>query len=645
MSKLSHLLMLSVVSASIAARAASVDEAPIGEAVERHLPSDDLFMQWVQDPQRVESEQGDTLETRETITDELETIKLGNLVAPIRFESGVANIPDTTVKSLSEILDRMRDRINVRLHLIGHADNRPLSPRLAAIYGDNAGLSRERAGEVAEYFQTALALPPEAISYAWEGDTQPVATNLTEEGKALNRRVEVEVWYDQLKERVALEEVLVPHEIERLKVCRMETVCKLRYVEGHARRAKVQNLISPLHYEEETIDVGPQFIEQVRQALENLGDKQNVVVRFIGYTDDQALNERNERIYATHVGLSKARARRVALALQDNLNIPTTAIESDGRGTSRPMASNETALGRSLNRRVEVEFWYDDPLQELPDEPQLCPESAGAELVTRVYDPPWGSIDNIEFSNGQPVVPSGFEAELARAMADVKDRTNPRVRFVGYTRNEGLARRTALVYGDDIGLSSSRARRAMEVVDELMEIDDSQLEFEGRGYVHSRDVVNDGFIQGDDSHVSVEVLYDELAILDDYEGVDITRITRELTPQNPLGLNLMRITVDGEPIDDPQRSSADIQRCTDVALEKVDIRFGYDNLRSAPRLSITANPSRIMVAREIDRETHVSKVRFRMYTNYSYYIERAEVRVFDAGQSQESEPLDIIEID
>ena len=645
MSKLSHLLMLSVVSASIAAHAASVDEAPIGEAVERHLPSDDLFMQWVQDPQRIESEQGDTLETRETITDELETIKLGNLVAPIRFESGVANIPDTTVESLNEILGRMRDRINVRLHFIGHADDRRLSPRLAEIYGDNAGLSRERAGEVAEYFQTALALPPEAISYAWAGDTQPVATNLTKEGRALNRRVDVEVWYDQVKERVALQEVLVPHEIERLKVCRMETVCKLRYVEGHARRAKVQNLIAPLHYDEETIDVGPGFIEQVRQALGNLGDKQNVVVRFIGYTDDQALNERNERIYATHVGFSKARARRVALALQDNLNIPTTAIESDGRGTSRPMASNETALGRSLNRRVEVEFWYDDPLQELPDEPQLCPESAGAELVTRVYDPPWGSIDHIEFSDGRPVVPPGFEDELARAMADVKDRTNPRVRFVGYTRNERLARRTALVYGDDIGLSSSRARRAMEVVDHFMEIDDSQLEFEGRGYVHSSDVVNDGFVQGDESHVSVEVLYDELAILDDYEGVDITRITRELTPQNPLGLNLMRITVDGEPIDDPQRSSADIQRCTDVAMEKVDIRFGYDNLRSAPRLSITANPSRIMVAREVDRETHVSKVRFRMYTNYSYYIERAEVRVFDAGQSQESEPLDIIEID
>jgi hypothetical protein len=33
-----------------------------------------------------------------------------------------------------------------------------------------------------------------------------------------------------------------------------------------------------------------------------------------------------------------------------------------------------------------------------------------------------------------------------------------------------------------------------------------------------------------------------------------------------------------------------------------------------------------------------------MYTNYSYFIERAEVRIFENGQSVETEPLDVIEI-
>ena len=55
-------------------------------------------------------------------------------------------------------------------------------------------------------------------------------------------------------------------------------------------------------------------------------------------------------------------------------------IQSEGRGTARAIGNNATAHGRALNRRVEVEFWYDDPLQDLPDEPQLCPEDFGAEI-------------------------------------------------------------------------------------------------------------------------------------------------------------------------------------------------------------------------------------------------------------------------
>ena len=633
-----------------------VDEAPILEAVERHLSHDVPPRQWVQDPERIDEELSDRLETRETAVDGLETVKLSGLVKPIHFESGVANIPDETVESLGAILSRMRDRLNVRLHLIGHADNRPLSPRLQAIYGDNSGLSRERAGKVAEHFQTALSLPPEAISYGWAGDTDPVATNLTAEGRALNRRVEVEVWYDEVVERLALEEFLVPHEIKRVKVCRMETVCKLRYVEGHAHRARVQNLIAPLRYGTESIDVTDDFIDDIQQALENLAEKQNVVVKFIGYTDDVPLSGRVERIYGDHTGLSKARARRAALAVQDELELSTYAIDSDGRGVERPVASNQTPQGRALNRRVEVEFWYDDPLQELPDEPQLCPESAGAEIVTRVYDPPWGTIADVGFTDGQPVIPAGYTDTLARALADIADRTNPRLRFVGYTRNERLARRTAAVYGDDIGLSASRARRAMDLVAAQMSLDPTQSEFEGRGFVHSDDVVNAGFIQGESSHVAVQAVYDELAILDDYEGVDITRMTRELTPENPLGLNLMRITVDGEPIDDPERSSSDIQRCTDVAMQKADIQFGFDNLRSAPRLSVAAKPDRVALSTAVAYEpwiafdslrvfTAASPVQFRMYTNYSYFIDRAEVRIFANGQSVQSEPLEVITID
>src|SRR5437667_3960486 len=165
--------------------------------------------------------------------------------------------------------------------------------------------------------------------------------------------------------------------------------------------------------------------------------------------------------------------------MKDALKVPTSAIDSDGRGAAQSVASNETVQGRTLNRRIEVEFWYDDPLQELPDEPQLCPGGV-TEMVTRVYEPAWGSITTIEFENGQPIIPPGYAANLRRALMDISDRTNARLRFIGYTRNERLNRRTASVYGDDVGVSAARARRAMESIMQDPMLSGAKAEHEGR---------------------------------------------------------------------------------------------------------------------------------------------------------------------
>ena len=610
------------------------EEKKPGEAVERHLSPDQTFRQWSQTPP--EGAQGDRLETQQVPTKKIETVKLKNVVPPIHFESGVAKIPPEYVDKLTRILESMRYRKNVRVHFVGHTDSQRLSPALAREYGDNAGLSRERAGEVAEYFKKTLGLAPDSITYEWAGDSQPVASNDTEEGRAQNRRVEVEVWYDEVRDAVEEKEVVVSDDIKRIKVCRTQTVCKMRYKEGQERRARVRNLIAPLHYEDETTPITEDFTRQVRQALDNLRDRQGVTIRFIGYTDDAPLTDRDQRIYGDQLALSKARARRVALAMKDVVKPPGVAIESDGRGASPPVASNDTAQGRSLNRRVEVEFWYDDPLQELPDEPQLCPGESGEEMVTKVYDPPWGPIANLAIENGQPVVPPGYAETLHRALQDIAGRTNARLRFIGYTKNERLDRRTASVYNDDVGLSASRARRAMELLLQDPLLSGARAENEGRGYVQSDDVVNGGFVQGDTSFVRVQAVYDEPAPLEDYEGVDITRINREILPKSPYELNTMRITVDGKPIDDPDRSSSDIQRCTDVALDDARIRFHFDDLESRPRLGASAHP----VAMSVN-----DPVRFRAYSNYSSFIDHSEIRIYGKEQSLEAAPIAVLAVD
>ncbi len=107
------------------------------------------------------------------------------------------------------------------------------------------------------------------------------------------------------------------------------------------------------------------------------------------------------------------------------------------------------------------------------------------------------------------IIPPDYAANLHRALTDIADRTNARLRFIGYTKNERLDRRTASVYDDDIGLSAARARHAMDMLMQDPQLAGARSEHEGRGYVQSDDVVNLGFIQGEESFVRVQAVYDE----------------------------------------------------------------------------------------------------------------------------------------
>jgi flagellar motor protein MotB len=653
MSKRIHMIVISCLlfAVSIAkADAASVssprvsETASLGQAVEKQAGTDEPHTVWGQGVDEGDKK-GDKVQMKKVLEKAVKTVKLQNVVPPIHFASGEAEIPDGYVKRLQDILYSMKGKANVRVHFVGHTDNAQLFGEVKQKYGDNLTLSRERAGVTAEYFKRALNLPAESITYEGMGDTHPVASNITDQSKAENRRVEVEVWYDEVTDKLVEKEVAVSEEMNRVKVCRVETVCKIRYKEGQAKRARVKNLVEPLRFDEETTTVPDDFVSKVRQALANLGNKGHVVVKFIGYTDNLPLSGRAERIYGDAAGLSKARARRAALAVQDKTKLPTSAIDVDGKGAANPVASNDTEKGRALNRRIEVEFWYDDPLQELSDEPQLCPEAAGSETVTRVYDSPSGGVKPILFEQGKPVITSEQLEKLRNSMEEIKDKANVRLRFIGYTNNERLDRRTAMVYEDDIGLSSARARRAMDTVKEQLRLKDQQAEFEGHGFVQSDDVVNTGFIESDTAKVEAAVVYDEQMSLDDTERMDITRLTREVAPKDPLALNLMRITVDGKPIDDPGKSIADIERCTDVALNKANVEFKFDNLDMKPRLAATAWPASIRYQDDPNTEYPENVMWFRMYTNYAGFIKKSEIRFFDAQQSVNGIPLAVIEVD
>ena len=619
---------------------------PLGGNTERQLPPDEVFNLWVQDETYFKPHEDDRIEMEKVLDKKYETFKLENAVPPIGFNSGQADIPQSAVAKLREVLNTMKYRANVRVHFVGHTDSDKLSPELRAKYGDNIGLSRARAEIAAEFFQRALELPPESVTYDGVGDTQPIASDNTDEGKRKNRRVEVQVWYDEITETAVDKEVVVKAKgLNRIKVCRQETVCKLQYRSGSAKRARLKNLVEPLRLEVGQSEIPAEFIRQIQEVLGNLRDVNNVVVHFVGHTDNTPLTDGAERIYRDHLGLSKARARRVALAVQEKLGLPNNAISSTGKGAAYSVASNDTEKGRALNRRVEVEFWHDDAFQQFTAEPQSCPESESAEIITLEYDPPTGPISAIRFQDGKPVLPPGYTQRLKKLMDEISDKSNVRIGFTGYTNNERMDRRAAMVYGDDIGLSTSRARRAMEMVQQELGLSDNQVEYEGLGYVHSKNVASTGFIQFDGSRVEVAILYDELAVLEESEGLDITRIEREAVAHNPYEMNLMRITIDGEPEYDPFKNVTDIQRCTDVALEDADIQFRFNNLDVSPRLNVTAWPNRVRYRDNPETQLAENTISFRVYSNYPSFIQRAEVRVFEQDQATTEDPIAIVEVD
>jgi flagellar motor protein MotB len=626
-----------------AAYAASLHEpSALGQAVEKQSGTDLPRTEWGQDKD-ADGKQDDRLVMKKVKEKAVTTIKLQNVVPPIHFASGEAEIPAGYVEKLRNVLDGMKGKDNVRVHFVGHTDNAQLFGEVRMKYEDNLTLSRERAGVTAEHFQRALHLTAESITYEGLGESKPIASNTTEQGKAQNRRVEVEVWYDEITDKLVDKEVVVSSEMNRIKVCRAETVCKVRYKEGQAKRTRIRNLVDPLRFDEGTTTIPNEFVSKVRQALINLGTKEHVVVKFIGYTDNLPLSGRSERIYRDAAGLSKARARRAALAVQDALKLPTSAIDVEGRGAAGPVASNDSEKGRALNRRIEVEFWYDDALQEQSDELQLCPEGVGSETVTRVYDSPSGGVKPIRIADGKPVIAADQLERMRSSMEEIRDRTNVRLRFIGYTNNDRLERRTAVVYQDDIGLSTARARRAMDAVKAELRLKDPQAEFEGHGFVQSDDVVNTGFVESDTARVEVQVVYDEHMSLDDTERMDITRLTREVAPKDPLALNLMRITVDGKPLDDPGKSIADIERCTDVALSKANVELKFDNLGLKPRLAASAWPLSISYQDDPSTEYRENLMRFRTYTNYAGFIKRWEIRIFDKEGSVSGKPIAVIE--
>lgn len=122
----------------------------------------------------------------QTTGDDLATalIARGHVVlAGLDFSSGTAGLNDDETDALESLAVFLRDRPRMRIALVGHTDSE-------GALDANIALSRDRADAVRARLIAEYDISPERVEARGMGYLAPVASNLTAEGREVNRRVE-----------------------------------------------------------------------------------------------------------------------------------------------------------------------------------------------------------------------------------------------------------------------------------------------------------------------------------------------------------------------------------------------------------------------------------------------------------------------
>ncbi|MEO6539960.1 MAG: OmpA family protein [Ferruginibacter sp.] len=109
------------------------------------------------------------------------TIVLKNIF----FETGKFELQNESRSELDKLVALMSDNPNLKIQIDGHTDN-------VGQEKDNLVLSTNRAKAVVGYL-LSKAIVPQRLTYKGFGSTKPVAGNITDSGKALNRRTELSI--------------------------------------------------------------------------------------------------------------------------------------------------------------------------------------------------------------------------------------------------------------------------------------------------------------------------------------------------------------------------------------------------------------------------------------------------------------------
>ena len=120
-------------------------------------------------------------------------VKNGKLYITMRnkllFPSGSDKVQAQGLKALGQLAKVLKKNPDLEIMIEGHTDNVPI--KKSKCWKDNWDLSAARSISVARILINKYNINPERIEITGKAEFDPLAPNLTEKGRAMNRRTEI----------------------------------------------------------------------------------------------------------------------------------------------------------------------------------------------------------------------------------------------------------------------------------------------------------------------------------------------------------------------------------------------------------------------------------------------------------------------
>lgn len=123
---------------------------------------------------------------------QLDNVVRVTLMNAILFPEGGVQLNPAGKSTLDRLAPVLKTLTGQRIEVKGFTDNVPIGPELKARFPTNEALSKARADVVVDYL-ASQGVPRALMVPAGFGDARPLASNETAQGRARNRRVELDI--------------------------------------------------------------------------------------------------------------------------------------------------------------------------------------------------------------------------------------------------------------------------------------------------------------------------------------------------------------------------------------------------------------------------------------------------------------------